>query len=143
MRIIAILASFLLTGGCATLEYQNPVHDKVLFAWTCIAMEVDCSYLLPPVIVTSQVAFDYSVYGMHFGGEDYIYIRPNLGDDPSWNSVVVHETVHYIHHHLGMAAISGADRCWSEREARTITSEFLGVEYDPSWEENYGCQTAE
>lgn len=106
--------------------------------------KVDCSLTPPPVVVISAIVPDSAdvgeeLYGFTYPGEIYIFLNPEHPE--MWNTIMVHESVHYL-----LAQTYGLDgmpdavgRCESERVARIVHHQYEGTEYDGSWVLYYGC----
>lgn len=120
---------------------EPPLYSHDNFNYACEYVQfmygiVDCSLMLPPVIITSRILSD-DFHGLHYVGESYIFVNKKhwLHDKPLWNVAVVHETVHYVLEH----ANRDVDRCESEEIARRAHHLFEGSVYNSTWEEGYRC----
>jgi hypothetical protein len=138
MRKLITILCCLLLSSCATFLNTTP-KEQTDFEYVCAAVEVDCKELgiVAPIAVISAVVGS-GYYGFYYPGEPYVFITKFPGNETT-QTIIVHETTHYVLYEAGIRK----GRCHSERVARRVTAEFKGLEYDPTWETQYGCQNGE
>jgi len=135
-QILPIILIVLL--GCAAVS-EAPSADPSSFELACQAMEVNCSGVAPPIVVTSAIVdqipcFGCEFNGMAFNGEPYIFINAYASpQQQTWTEF--HETIHYIVHMTRMEI----SRCENEELARKLTALQFNFQYDPEWLPRYGC----
>lgn len=140
-KLIVALLLLLIPAACS--QSIITAFDPDEFRYVCKALDKDCSNIPPPIVVHTNLVEDYrwGTYGLYFHGEPYVFItsRVNETTNPTLSDVIVHETVHYVLYQTNPEM----GRCASERIARRVTSKYMGLEYDPSWEVRYGCDRGE
>lgn len=137
MRKLITLLSILLLSSCTAFTNQKPPTEH---EFVCAALDLDCEELgiVPPIPVISAVVGS-GYYGFYYPGEPYVFITKNPGPKETISNILVHEGTHYVLYEAGIRT----GRCASEREARRVTAEYKGEEYDSSWEAQYGCTNNE
>lgn len=131
----ATLLSLMLIGLCwSGISWS----DESQYERACVALEMDCSLIPPPQIVTTQLVFTASWgqwSGVYYKGEDVIFISPFLL--PSRRApTIFHETVHYLLYKNGQRI----GRCQSEETARKLTALEFNTDYNEEWKDWYGCE---
>jgi len=140
MLKLALLACLSLATGASTpTAIRPPIQlGQPSLEIICADMErrqgieVDCSELDAPYIVTSGILNDLGygegILGLFRHGDIIIFVSPNVED---FAAIVVHETVHYVIYWLDL----GLPRCDGEKLARAVS----GGEWNERIAAGYSC----
>jgi hypothetical protein len=128
VRVLAIVAMIILLGLAST-SGADTARDK----WNdvCTILDVDCTDIAPPIVVTTNMMGAFRLHGAYFPGENYIFVDP---DSPE--HTIVHEMTHYLLYEMNLFR---NDRCGSEYMARRVHHAWEGTEYDDTWRAQYRC----
>ena len=129
-----------MVSACTGMHLATNKEPTILEE-VCTELQVDCSDVEEPIIVTSRlvealgnVMFPLGkLHGAHIPGEPYIFINPTSWKDQ--RITIVHEMVHYIIAQLQLPY----DKCEGEQAAREITYKLTGQPMG-DWRESYGCE---
>lgn len=133
--ILAWLLVAVSMAACVSYHERTKwVPELTPFEQVCKALKAACVQdgILPPIVVISEVVDPFNVHGLYIHGEPYIFI--NSATDLPYDTIIIHETVHYVIVEAGLVFTY----CGSERAARKITLALTG-EKPGDWEVNYGC----
>ena len=133
----------------ATAQPTPPPHDsQAAFDYACTVLEYDCSGLAPPTIVWDSLYNTFGALGMYDGGET-IYMDNTVmrfADPVMIQSVIAHETAHYLDVKLGVVAFpfTMESVCTSEFNAWRVGNVYVLTHGRPDladfgWAERYGC----
>jgi hypothetical protein len=142
-----LIALTILLSGCVTIRVEAPELPPTVFEMACTALAVQyqnravCDQVNEPTIIVSGIVDDHylnmfgELHGIYYPDEEYVFVAASMSEHQIlWTSI--HEVVHYIDYNTPEYEVT---RCSSEEQARRISSEFVGEEYNDQWKESYDC----
>lgn len=133
---------------------STPPHDlQGSFDFACKVMEYDCSSIEPPTVVWESLYHTYGIFG-GYNGDDTIHMDNSvlwIADPVYVNSVIAHETVHYLDVKLGVLPVGdmipgSKALCNAEMRAWRVGNAYVISNGRPDlanfdWHIRYGCFT--
>jgi hypothetical protein len=148
--VLGAAAALLLSAATQSLDSSEaqPI-ERDLWEFACATLHDTCEDITPPRVLRLDL---YSTQGIYGGYEPsrpwtaYLlidsYILPQLGR-VLYNSVVIHEAVHYIDNARGRLDLTNPcgseSRGWAAGNAYLISMGRVDM-VDDKWSERYGCQ---
>lgn len=149
-RLVAYLALWTgMMGPWPALAQSPPPHDaRAAFDFACTVLEYDCTNVPPPKVQWESLYNTYGWLGV-YNGTDTIYMDLDivrLADEVLIQSILAHETAHYLDVQLAVLAppFSREDVCASEFRAWRVGNAYVVAHGRPdfadfTWAERYGC----
>jgi hypothetical protein len=137
LKTLVAVGFIALTACTVYIELDYKAPPPSLFEVACTELRVDCTNIVPPTVIYSEVIAPYGAIGLYVHGEPYVYINP-LSSGVPFDQIELHETVHYVMYESGILN----DRCVSEEAARVITARHFNTEVDWTWRKRYKCPEA-
>lgn len=139
-----LLSIFLVGVLVFTMAQTNEMRQREVNAWSTlcellVAHEFDyqCGDIPRPSVQYVPLAENH--YGTYVG-DGIIRVNWKLSHSDQ-ESIILHESMHYLHHKLSLIDVPGNDKevCWSEREAWYIQQYFDNQDYSGWWFNYQSC----
>lgn len=138
------LSIFLIAVLIFTVAQTNEMRQREVSAWSAMCellvehkFQYQCGNIQRPPV--RYVPYYDNHYGSYIG-DGIVRINWNLSPSEQ-ESIILHESLHYLHHKLTLIDVPGDDPevCWSEREAWYIQQYFDNRDYSGWWMNYQSC----